>query len=428
MKNIHFWQSWNSWKLAKILAWKFCMVALAIVGIHACTDHENISDDTEVRIDKPISMRSLTTTADRVYFADYEEFEEYYMELDSILYSNTGDYFDSIVDLTTGVQTLNDVIAATAGTFGTVSDPVMRAIVNTNCEFQIDDYLITIISDGQWLVSDVANNTLKNAIRGVTKGAPLAIGAIPEGALWTSPDGLGEFIKIILCGCWIKIEPVDCETIRVFGACRGWFGSNGGGIVEAIYWPDQGNSFTVIDNEEVDNNFEFLIPISEFNNVAGGLVATADSDCETEFEVGEAAFNFDPDDFGQCDKEAAALEETIGTAAERMVCRTAYIPGPVWHTHLAQLKAETWNGSSWTRRSSNLTVEVEANRKSIACSVLESKDDDENCGSCSYKIVRVNWTFGPIFHCDGDLVGRFTKVRGAVTLNRVQEPDFDCCE
>ena len=113
---------------------------------------------------------------------------------------------------------------------------------------------------------------------------------------------------------------------------------------------------------------------------------------------------------------------------QRMICRTSYTNNGVFrHNHTSEIRSESNGINGWGRARANLTVGVEANRRSIACSVLDMKDDQENCGFCWHRVVRVNWG-GSVEHCDGDLIGTYTKVIGLTTLNRTQEPDFDCCE
>ncbi len=330
--------------------------------------------------------------------------------------------------MTTSVQTLNDIVSTTAGSFGPISDPIMRAIVNANNEFQIDDVLVTLINDGQWLVSDVSNGTLKTAIRAITKGVPLAIGDIPTGAYWATPKELEDALIKIWCGCRVNIEPHGCDSIRIFGSCNGFFGTNGGGVLTVSFTPDGGNTGEILD-VQVSNNFEFFFNISTFNNQGGSILAVADSYCTTEISPAETGFNFDPASFGTCDLENRRIEELITNGNERMLVATYFNKLAFSATHNAEMWSETStnNGSTWQRSRGNLSLSVAANRQSIACSFLQSKNDDESCGNCRHRIVWVVWS-GLCAHCDGDLVGNFRKVRNGVTLTRTQSVDFECCE
>lgn len=331
----------------------------------------------------------------------------------------------------TSVQTLNDVITASVGTFGTVSDPILRAMVNGYNEFQVDDVLVTIINDDQWLLSDVSNGTLKSSIRAITKGSPLAIGNVPSGAQWADPDDFEDSLFKFWCGCRIRIEPFDCETFRVYGSCQGFFGSNGGGTVTVLLTID-GGSGTLIVDEQVSNNFEFFVDISDFNNQEGSLFADADSRCDTEIEPDEDFYNFDPALFAECDLENRGMEEIVVNAnqSERMIVKTYFKRLDWTDTHNAEIFSETSSdqGTTWQKSKGALTLRVDANRLDIKnCDFLDDKFDPESCNSCRHRIARVTWG-GLCSHCDGDLVGTFQKVKSGVTLNRTQNVDFVCCQ
>ena len=412
----------------KLMHLKYCFILLMIGTAFSCAHLDEALPDTKgSNSNLPISSRSPTTVSDRVYFADFNEFKDYYLELDSILMANTGDYFDSIVDLTTSVQTLNDIVSTTAGSFGTISDPVLRGMINANNEFQIDDVLVSLINDSQWILSDVSDGTLKTNIRAITKGARFNIGDIPTGAYWVDPTDLEQGIIKIWCGCRVNIEPSDCDEIRVWGSCNGFFGTNGGGDLTVEWTPRGGNTSLILD-EEVSNNFEFFINISTFNNSEGGLLAIADGNCTTEINPAEMGFDFDPATFGICDRDNSRLEEIIVNGNERMLVSTYFAKLAFTNTHNAEIFSESRSGiaSPWQRTRASLEVSVDANRQSIACAFIESKDDDKSCNNCRHQTVRVTWGV-PCAHCDGDLIGDFVKVKNG-TMTRTQSVDFECCE
>ncbi|MEO7926940.1 MAG: hypothetical protein ABIR93_09460 [Saprospiraceae bacterium] len=318
------------------------------------------------------------------------------------------------------------MVSTTAGSFSTISDPIMRAIVNANNEFQIDDVLVTLINDSQWLVSDASNGTLKTSIRAITKGVPLDIGDIPTGAYWTTPKEIEDALIKIWCGCRVAIEPHGCDSIRIFGSCNGFFGTNGGGVLTVSFTPGGGNIGEIL-NEEVSNNFEFFFNLSTFHNQDGAILAIADSHCTTEVSPAEAGFNFDPATFGTCDLKNRRIDEIITSGTERMLVSTYFNDLTFSATHNAEIFSETFIGTSWQKSRASLSVSVDANRRGVPCNFIESKDDDESCGNCKHRITRVTWS-GLCAHCDGDLIGDFSKVRNSITLTRNQSVDFECCE
>lgn len=430
MKSIQFRQIWSTQKIRKILIWNFCIIALVIVGVYSCTDKNEIADVRIVKNEQPITPRSPSTVSDRVYFDDYADFIDYYEDLDYILMTNNGDYFDSIVDLTTPVTTLNDLVASTAGYYGEVSDPSIRAIVNPYNEFQIDDILVTFINDDQLLLSDASNGTLKTAIRGITKGVKLDISNIPTGAQWATPDDLEESVLKFWCGCKIRIEVYNCDSIRVFGSCNGWFGSAGGGEVTITLGFDNAPDVEFL-NEEVSNNFEFFVNISQFHGQPGFILAEANSNCDNASPV-ETSFNFDPEEFVLCDDDERTERATFtsANASERIKTLVYYKKSfGVTKTHNAEIWSESSSNSgvSWNPSKADMTVGVEANQKDFDCALIDSKDDEKS-GKAKHLIVRVNWLASNMFHCTGDLIGYFHKERNNITIDEDLPVRFQCCE
>jgi hypothetical protein len=427
MKNTIAQHGWNSLRMGKFLIFSFCIITLIITGFSSCTDKEEIAD-FDVQSNLPLTVRSPSTTSDRVYFADINEFKSYYFELDSMMRTYDADYVDSIVDVTTAVQTLNDeVMFSSVGTLSHVSDQVMRAIVNPNGEFEIDGILITYVNDAQWLLSDVSNGTLKTAIRGMTKGALFDTGDIPTGAQWVEPRDLQEALEKFWCGCRVYIEQLSCDEIRVHGACSGFFGANGIGDIVVDFDPNGPTGPTNLIDEQVQNNFEFIINISSFHNMAGMITATGDSPCILETSPWTTQYWFDPSEFVGCDKEHRELKQTITNTAgtERMLIRTAYITGTFADVHTAEITSESWNGSKWGKSNAVLTASVDANRRDGVCDLLDTKSDSET-RTKKHVITRVSWGSN-CWHCDGDLIGDFIKVKNG-TLAETQTVDFHCCQ
>ena len=427
MKSIQFRQIWTTQNIRKILFWNFCLISLVVGGFYACTDHDTIKSTDVTKYEEPIVPRSPSTTGDRVLFSDFDNFEDYYMSLESMLSSGDGDYFDSIVNLTTSVSTLNDVIATTIGSFGVITDQVLRGIINPYNEFQIDDILVTVVNDNQWLMSDASNGTLKTAIRGMTKGDAFDTGDIPAGAQWVAPYELEDGLRSFWCGCRVRIERLSCTEIRVYGSCSGFFGSNGGGEITITFDPDGLGGPVELENEEVGNNFEYIINISQLHGMVGIVTAVAESNCEFELGPYPWEFYFDPAEFEACDYLPRELTQTItnGLGSERMIITTAFRRNAFADVHSAEITSESNDGGGWDKSSANMTVGVEANRKSPTCELEDSKDDQEH-KTRKHIVVRVSW-FQNCWHCDGDLLGTFEKIKNG-TLEETQDVDFHCCE
>lgn len=106
--------------------------------------------------------------------------------------------------------------------------------------------------------------------------------------------------------------------------------------------------------------------------------------------------------------------------------KTSYFHNFWGYKHLAEIKSETWNGSSWLRSYANLTATVDANRQGLFCNFIENKTDTKNKTSARDTNVSVSWS-SPCAHCDGDLDGTFVKVRSTITLRGSQSVNFECC-
>ncbi len=258
------------------------VLMMALVWLTSCAKVDEVG--TGQSFEPPqqsIQLRTLSSIADRIYFSDFDEFQEYYLELDSIL-SIDADLFDSIVYNTSPVETVNDLLtndSYSSSPYQTfMSDPVMRAIVNPNYEFQIGSVLVTYVNDSQILTSDASNSSLQTSLRSITKGSPLNINSIPSGAFWSNDENL-EAALAILCGCVIEIKPTDCDELRVSGHCNNFFGGEGDGVVGITFDPDGLGLPSIISIEDVSGNFEFFVDASQYQ--AGMFSATANPDCLT---------------------------------------------------------------------------------------------------------------------------------------------------
>ena len=226
----------------------------------ACTREEAAVPDDPGRAGHALTLRSLSYSGDRLVFADFAEFKDYFLELDS-LFELDQDLFDSIVLATTPVTTIHEEYSTVDGFETFLSDPIMRAVLNLNYEVEIDGALVTYMTDGQILVSDASNNTVRSAIRGLTKGEAVDFGDLPSGAYWSEPKDLEDAIKIG-CGCSIHIRPHGCDSLRIFGRCNNFFGGNGEGDIWITFDPYGPAGESSVLEDEVDGNYEFYINLT----------------------------------------------------------------------------------------------------------------------------------------------------------------------
>lgn len=400
---------------------------VGIVFFSSCARQDEAHPNTNTsKSGTLIVPRTVSSVADRLYFAEYEDFEDYYTELDSLLSYDT-DMFDSIVLADSPVETINDLYTTTSiETF--LADPVMRAIVNANYEFQIDSVLVTFINNDQILTADAYNSSLRTSIRAIPKGEHLSKGDIPSDVFWGNPDDIENAIKIG-CGCSINIRAfTDCANVRVWGACHGFWGHDGDGLVTVDFDPNGLAEPVERLNEEISGNFEFFINVTSLAlyQQEGIFDATVDPECQLAAPK-YAAYSYDPATFASCDNEHRTARDTITNGNERMRIETSYYRGTSGYTHKAEIISETLSNSKWERTKANLEVEVDANRQSQGCTFLDSKSDDASCNNCKSKITRVRWS-SECSHCDGDLIGTFQKIKSNITLQSTQSVDFICCE
>src|SRR5690606_22442946 len=280
-----------------------------------------------------------------------------------------------------------------------LSDPIMRAVLNLNYEVEIDGALVTYMTDGQILVSDASNNTVRSAIRGLTKGEDVDFGDLPSGAYWSEPKDLEDAIKIG-CGCSIHIRPHGCDSLRIFGRCNNFFGGNGEGDIWITFDPDGPSGESSVLEDEVEGNYEFYINLTSdlrFQN-PGFFFVTVDPSCVLASTVYND-FYYLPDDFASCDERERSMEQYIQSGNERIFVKTSCYQGFFGSVNRAEIRSETWSGTKWERTKANLWVEVDANKKNLICDLIDSRDQDKSCSNCISRSVDVTWA-GNIWHCD----------------------------
>lgn len=405
--------------------WQFKSL-FAIAAISTLISCEQLDHVTPESNNSNENQRILTRTPsyidDRLYFADFDEFKEYFLELDSLYDAVYKDIFDSIVLATTPVTVINNQVTSLSAAAQTyLSDPIMRAIVNPNYEFQIDDVLVTYINNSQIVASDISNTSAKSDIRALTKGIPLTLSNLPSGAYWSDPKDLEDALKIF-CGCRLTIAQWGCDSLRFFGNCNAFFGADGEGSLTIQIVGD--NPIT-IHQQDVDGPFEFFLNITLMD--ATLFSAWVDPDCGTANNA-TAQWLFSPEDLQACDPTYRSSGfETMTSGSERMIYQTSYYQNFWgWH-HLAEIESRTLSGSNWNRSRADLRVLVDATALTPDCDFIDQEDDTKSCPNCRSLGVRVNFGF-PVSHCDGDLIGEFRKIRSSITLTDTQSVDFNCCE
>lgn len=405
---------------------------LMILCILFACDKQEIIQNTEHSPSslKRLQMRSLSSVGDRIYFADFEGFIDYYDELDSLYVLNL-DVFDSIILADSPVQTINDLYSASIDYETFLADPIMRGILNPDYEFQIGDAIISYVNNEEVLVFDEDNSTAKTAIRSLARGKPIDIEEIPAGAYWGKPDKLDDAIKIG-CGCNIYIRPwTDCENVRVWGRCNSLWGNDGDGLltVEFDDFP-LGTGIQVL-LEDVSGNFEFFINTTasllyQNDGIFDGWV---DPECVLA-ENSSAEYIFDPAIFAACDLDHQTLDDIITDGDERMKISTSFWRNNHGYScHKAEIRSESRDDeeSPWETSKARLNVEVNANLRSITCNFVDDKEDDASCTECRGRATVVRWSTRDVSHCTDDLIGDYNKVRNSTTLSEIHSVPFQCC-
>ena len=405
------------------------LMLMALFWLTSCAKQDVIqSPSTEDPSIPRIKTSSLSSVADRLYFSDFSDFIEYYSELDS-LFTEDLEVFDSIVIADSPVQTINELYSSNLSYSTFLADPIMRAILNPYYEFQIDSTIITFINNDVILAFDANDGTARSAIRGITKGVRLDIEEIPSGAYWAKPDDIENAIHIG-CGCnvYVRAYP-DCENVRIWGRCNGFWGNDGDGDVTAEFDPNGPGAPVQVVDEEISGNFEIFINVSflPLYQQEGIFNVTVDPECQLA-QNRYASFYFDPSDFAGCDESHRTASDILTNGTERMKIETSfYVNNLHYACHKSEIRSETYNGTKWESTKASLWCSVEANQISIGCDYYDSKDDDATCNNCKGKATIVRWATDDITHCDGDLVGSYRKNKSSITLQDTQSVDFDCC-
>jgi len=312
-----------------------------------------------------------------------------------------------------------------------LSDPVMREICNSNFEFQIGDVLVTYINNTQILISDISDTGVRNAIRNIQKGNKINVSEVPSGAYWGEDTDIQAFIRTP-CTCKVFVEQFDCNTIRIHGNCKNliWGGGEGSisvtlGFIFNSPFP-QTPSFT----DRINGNFEYFFTIGTPMTIR----VNVDPDCVfgntqiIDFPFSPSAISCDASE-----KDSGWL--WIDQNGEGMSYRVEYYKN-FWSAYeKADQISKQWNPikSRWEKKKANrLITNIAASRRSTSnCNVFANESENKSCNNCSDRNASVNTgVFGHFTqgnHCDGDVIGSFTKINGLTTLNATASLDFDCC-
>jgi len=311
-----------------------------------------------------------------------------------------------------------------------LTDPVMREICNQYFEFQIGDILVTYINNTQILISDINNSSVRNDIRNLPKGNQIAVKEIPAGAYWGEDTDIESFI-FNLCSCKLFVEKFDCNTIRVHGKCTDLaFGNGEASISVTLGFVSSPFPQTPTFTDRLAGNFEYFFDINNPMTIR----VVIDPDCIFG-DTKTIDFPFSPIATSCDSRERDSGWKWIDQNGEGLSYLVKYYKN-FWSAYeLADAVSMQWNPikKKWEERNANrLITSIEASRRSpVNCVVFASENETKTCNNCKRRNASVNTgVFGNFTqgnHCDGDVIGTFTKINGLTTLNATLSLDFDCC-
>lgn len=282
------------------------------------------------------------------------------------------------------------------------------------------------MNDKQIFMSDASDVKVRKSIQDVRNGEFIALKDVPNGVTWASDDDI-ESLIFGSCKCNIKIEKIDCNTIRVFGSCKDLLWGNGEGTVTITL--TQNGSIPSTKTHRVDGNFEFVFDISEFSTTVFFDVE-ADPDCALGKDA-NAFLGVEPNE-AVCDSEERKTiwdwKEDDGVQA--ISFQTRYHKNFWAGYEQAHVFSYWFNGTEWINNESKLSATIDATRKSLNCIVQNNESETKTCDHCKDINASVNSLY--YWHCDGDVIGTFNKelnwFGSTWNINAIQSVDFDCCE
>ncbi len=391
---------------------------------------ENAS--TRDRLDSP------TMTRDRYVFRDTTHLKDFYGALSDIYDRDEETFIRTIQGLgrvkTVFLKQLNDEFTKVEDAYQPfLSDPVMAAILNEHFEMQVGDALITYVNNEKILGSLASDTDVQRQIRAMEKGREITPRNIPAGAYWGDDTELESFLGGGWCGCNIKVEQIDCEVMRVSGKCSNFWGNDGNGFLR-IYRTDFQNPLPpanhLIQSGNVNGNFQFDIDVSSSFPTSKSVFAHVDPSCFT--GQNKWAFN-EFSENGSCDKseKTETGAQFTSNLSSVMIYRTSNYENFWNYYHSAQIWSYSLSNGRFRRQNARLSTRIDATKRIESCNVYETENETKTCSSCSYKRARVNagiWGYPQFYHCDGDVVGTYSKTHSSGSFSAVLPLDFECCE
>ena len=173
-----------------------CSIALAIIFFMSSCEQESIA--TELNANTSLNLTQPSVNGDALRFETLEDFEAFYNHLNA-LYDEDDQKFNQIVEAfevnTVHNKIANDVFTNPADRYQPfLLDPVMMAISNEHLEFQIDDLLITTITNDAFLISKNDDADTKASIRLMKKHKSLNVEEIPVRAYPVFDDNMQNLL------------------------------------------------------------------------------------------------------------------------------------------------------------------------------------------------------------------------------------------
>ena len=386
---------------------------------------------SQVGLDHPVSSTGIYEFRDSAHFIQYlRDLQDIYdIDYDQFRFEVSQDFQNPISRdpnaITVFQRMSNDSFIDPADRFiPTIADPVIQSIVNLNYEVLVGDALLTYMNDTQVFISDPLNNFSRSAIQTLRNGNVVGLNQVPKGVTLAQDDDIQSFL-FGSCKCSIKIEKVDCNTVKVFGSCKDLLWGKGDGTVTINFATSGGQPTTVV--RRVDGNFEFTFDISTFSSTVFFDVS-ADPDCV----FGKTSFDFiglNPDE-ALCDSEERKTEwdwKENQWHNQAISFQTRYNKNIFAGFEQAQIFSYYFNGTRWNNNNSKLRVNISATRKSLTCTFQNDEFETKSCNNCKDLQASVNSLY--YYHCDGDVKGSFRRDgSGSWFITATQSVDFECCE
>lgn len=410
----------------------FVFIAFSIFT--SCED----SLSTEV-IDEQVEIKTrsqLTTSfapqvvGDRLKFEDYRHFKNYINDMTRIHDDNTEDFAAIIQDIVTFPKNLfaafdAQVFSDPSNRFiPAVSDEVLMSLLNLDYEVQIDETLLTFITNDQIIASEAANTATKNQLRAIAKGVVLSTHLLPEHTFAHERNELQDIVARSWCGCKVTVEQIDCNTVQVEGSCRNiiWGDADGTARYEIV---DQFNNvISSVNNIDVNGNFEFTIDITNLPT-ASFIFVDVDSNCAFD---GAASVVLTPG--STCDKNYRSTIWDWSQSGDRAISFQTKYDNNFWGDYVqAKIYSYRRRSGRWIRDRAELTVSVEADVRGFSCFVLKSESETKDCNNCSVKKAReyIGVANDNFHFCTDDIIGTFEKIEAGITINETNTVAFECC-